>query len=129
MAGFVAELDRINAVAEASPGFVWRLVGDGNNATDVPYDPEQPNILVNLSVWEDLDSLKAFVYKSDHKTVLADRAKYQAPLNGPHLVAWWVPAGYVPTVDDARAKIAHLAAHGPTADAFTFATAFPAPGA
>lgn len=126
MAGFMARLDAINAVADASPGFVWRLQDDTGNATALSaYD--DPRIIVNLSVWRSLEDPRAFVYRSAHAPVMAQRRGWFEPFGGPFMVLWWVAAGSVPDVAEAKARLATLAAAGPTADAFTFKQPFPAP--
>jgi heme-degrading monooxygenase HmoA len=125
-ADFMNALDHVNALAEASPGFVWRLKGEGNNATDLkPYD--DPNIAVNMSVWESVDALAAFVYRNmDHRGVMRRRREWfeEMPV---YMALWWVPAGTTPTVEDAKQKLALLEQHGPTADAFTFRQPFAPP--
>lgn len=123
--GFVDRLDAVNAIADAAPGFVWRLQDDSGNATDLRGSDE--NILVNMSVWEDLQSLKDYVYKSAHVAVLQDRADYFVSLDKPHMVLWWVPAGHIPTLEEAEARLEDLRANGPTPDAFTFREPFPPP--
>lgn len=125
-ADFMNGLDRVNAIAEGSLGFIWRLVGDGNNATDIrPFD--DPNMAVNLSVWADLDSLMAFAFRNQaHVEFFRRRDEwFEKPETG--LALWWVPAGHTPTVEEAKAKLAHLAEHGPTQEAFTFKQRFAAP--
>ena len=126
-ADFMAALDAVNAQAESSPGFVWRLVGDSNNATDVEALPGDPRLIVNMSLWQDLASLAAFAYKQpDHIAVLRRRDEWFETL--PVSVAqWWVPAGHIPTVGEGMARIANLAANGPTERAFTFRQPFAAP--
>ncbi len=126
-ADFVNNLDRVNAVAEAQPGFVWRLVGDGNDATDVQaYD--DPNIAVNLSVWESLDDLVAFAYRNtDHLQIMRRRKEWFEKMDF-YLVLWWVPAGHEPSIEEARAKLEYLEANGPSVDAFTFAAPYSQPG-
>jgi hypothetical protein len=125
-ADFMAALDRVNALAEASPGFVWRLTGDGNNAVDLqPFD--DPNIAINMSVWESVDALAAFVYRNmDHRGVMRRRREWfeEMPV---YMALWWVPAGVMPTVAEAKERLALLEARGPTAAAFTFRQPFPAP--
>jgi hypothetical protein len=128
MADFVNNLDRINALAEASPGFVWRLQTDEGNATALrPTDDE--NLLVNMSVWEDAASLSRFVFKSAHVEIMRRRQEWFERMVEAYLVLWWVPKGHVPTVDEALHRLAHLRTHGPTPDAFNFRTAFPPPDA
>jgi len=123
MAAFVAQLDAINALADGSPGFVWRLKGAGNDATSLRPFPDD-FIIVNMSVWESIDALKQFVYRSDHAQVLRERAKWFEKLGESHMAMWWVPAGHIPTVSEARDRLMHLRQHGETAEAFTFRLAF-----
>lgn len=118
-ADFMNALDRVNALAESSPGFVWRLTGEGNNATDLkPY--ADPNIAVNMSVWEGIDALAAFVYRNhDHRAVMRRRREWFEETQV-YMALWWIPAGHTPTVEEAKLKLAHLERHGPTPEAFTF---------
>ncbi len=125
MEGFVSQLERINAIAEQTPGFVWRLQTAEGDATALrPYD--DPMLLVNMSVWESLAALHGYVYKSPHVGPLRERKSWFETPTEPILVLWWVPAGHTPTVDEAKTRLDHLRAHGPTAQAFTFRHAFPA---
>ena len=123
---FRVQLEPINALAERSPGFVWRLKGDTGDATDIRAF-EDEDILLNMSVWESLEALQQYVYKSAHVNVLRDRKQWMLKADGPVLVLWWIPAGHTPTPFDAVAKLDHLKNHGPTADAFTFRHPFPSP--
>jgi hypothetical protein len=123
IAGFVAALDPINAIADRSPGFVWRLQTEGGNATDIR-PTEDDLFLINMSVWTDLEALRAFTYDTDHVAILRRRREWFERLATAHLVLWWVPAGHVPTVDEALVRLDHLRAHGPTPSAFTFRTPF-----
>jgi hypothetical protein len=127
VAGFFAELDRVNALADASPGFVWRLTGDGNDATDLQPTPD-PLVLVNMSVWEDAEALFAFVYRTAHAPVMAQRRQWFAPMEGAYQALWWIEAGTIPTVDDGLARLWLLDRFGPSERAFTFKSRFPAPG-
>lgn len=126
VADFFAGLDHINALADAAPGFVWRLVDeDGHDATGLrPFDD---TTIVNLSVWESVESLYAFTYRSPHLESLRRRREWFHPLGEAHAVAWWIPAGTLPTLDEASARLALLRAHGPTAEAFTLRVPSPAP--
>ena len=126
LAGFVARLDEVNALADRSPGFVWRLQGEEGNATDVRVG-DDPLVIVNLTVWESIDDLFAFTYQSDHKSVFARRFDWFERSTGPSVVLWWLLAGELPTLDEALGHLALLAADGPTAEAFTFKQRFPAP--
>jgi hypothetical protein len=124
MAGFVARLDEINAVADRSPGFVWRLQTPEGNATYMrPYDDDR--ILVNLSVWLSAQALQDYVYRSLHKEVLRQRQEWFAKFEGAYMALWWVPEGHHPSVDEAKKRLARLKAEGPTPVAFTFRQMFP----
>ena len=127
MEGFRNQLDPINALADQSPGFVWRLQTEDGNATAIRAYADDDLMAINLSVWESLESLRQFVYKSQHVLTLRDRHQWFEPLDGPILALWWIPAGSIPTVAEARQRLQHLAEHGPTPQAFTFRTPFPAP--
>ena len=122
---FVGNLDRINALAEGSPGFVWRLVGDGNDATSLR--PLGENVIVNLSVWQDTDSLRRYVYQTAHVEIMKRRREWFTRMSTGYMALWWVAKGHVPTLAEAVARLEHLRAHGPTPEAFTFGEAFSAP--
>ncbi len=126
-ADFMNALDGVNAIADASPSFIWRLVGDGNDATDLVPDEADPQLLVNMSVWHDVEALGAFVYKqTDHLTYMRRRKEWFEKMDV-FMALWWVPVGHIPTVAEGMAKIALIKAHGPSPDAFTFRFPFPAP--
>lgn len=121
-AGFIAALDHVNAMADASDGFIWRLVGDGGNATDILAEPGNPDFIVNMSVWRDVAALEAFAYRQpDHRKVLARRADWFDAIE-PGFALWWVPIGHVPTVEEGLAMLARLKAEGPGGEVFTFAS-------
>jgi hypothetical protein len=128
MEGFRSQLERVNALADASPGFVWRLQTESGDATGVRAF-EDALVLFNMSVWESLEELHRYVYKSDHAGPLRARRSWFVPFDGPSLVLWWIPAGHLPGVDEGRARLARLAERGPAPEAFTFRAPFPAPGA
>lgn len=124
MAGFVARLDEINALADGSPGFVWRLQTEAGNATYLrPYDDDR--ILFNFSIWESIESLRAYVYKTAHAELLRQRRDWFENFSGAYVALWWVPAGQIPGIDEAKKRLAHLEEHGPSQFAFTFKTPFP----
>jgi Domain of unknown function (DUF3291) len=126
-AEFMNALDAVNAIAEASDGFIWRLVGEGNNATDVEVVADDPLLLVNMSVWRDVETLGAFVYRqSDHLIYMRRRKEWFETMDV-FQALWWVPAGHIPTVAEGLEKIARLKANGPSPDAFTFRVPFAAP--
>lgn len=128
LAGFVDQLETINALADASPGFVWRLQTDDGDATGLrPFDDDL--IIVNMSVWESVEALSAYAYRSDHRDVLRRRGEWFERMPEAFLVLWWVPAGHFPTVDEAKDRLELVRAKGPTPDAFTFRAVFPPPDA
>ena len=124
---FVDNLDRINELAEGSAGFVWRLKGDGNDATSLR--PLGDNVIINMSVWRDASALKDYVYRSAHVEIMRRKREWFSRMADAHLALWWVPEGHEPTVAEAVARLEHLRKHGPTAEAFTFTEAFAAPDA
>ena len=127
MAEFVARLAEVNALADASPGFVWRLQTEDGDATAVrPY--ADTRILVNLSVWTDLTALRAYVYRSAHSAVMRRRREWFERFESVYVALWWVPIGHRPSVAEAVECLAHLEQHGPTAFAFSFAMPFGAGG-
>ena len=123
MAGFVARLDEINTLAEKSAGFVWRLKDDTGNATSIrAFDDDL--ILVNLSMWQDIESLHNYTYRSVHAELFKNKKAWFSAFGKPHLVLWWVPAGHQPTALEAKERLEYLQEHGPTAHAFTFLKRF-----
>jgi hypothetical protein len=126
MAGFVARLESLNALADASPGFVWRYQTDAGDATEVRvFDDEL--ILFNLTVWESVERLEDYVYRSNHVEALQKRAEwFERPSRAP-FVLWWIEAGHVPSVEEAKARFDVLWRDGPGAFAFTFRERFAAP--
>ena len=124
--GFYDNLDRINALADSSPGFVWRLQTEDGDATSIrAFD--DPSLLVNLSIWEDAASLKNYVYRSGHTEIVRRRQEWFKRMKKPHLVLWWVPAGHEPPVGEAEERLTLLRAQGPTVEAFDFREIFPPP--
>lgn len=122
---FVDNLDRINALAEGSPGFVWRLKGDGNDATSLR--PLGDNIIVNMSVWRDVASLRDYAYRSGHVEIMRRRREWFTRMAEAYLVLWWVPAGHEPTMAEAVDRLTLLREHGSTARGFNFGEPFSAP--
>ena len=118
-AGFVNRLDEINALADASPGFVWRLIVNDGNATYLrPFDDRR--MLLNMSVWETVDQLRQYVYQTAHVELVRQRHAWFEKLSGVYTALWWVPVGHIPSVDEAKRRLAHLEERGPTEFAFTF---------
>jgi hypothetical protein len=131
LADFVEALDPVNAAADRAPGFVWRLQTEDGNATAIrAFDwdvGDSAGVIVNLSVWTDVESLRAFVHGEMHRNVLLRRRRWFQPMSQAWTACWWVPAGHRPTTDEAEERLRHLRAHGPTPEAFTLRQSFPAP--
>jgi len=126
IAGFVAQLDPINALADAAPGFVWRLQSASGNATELAYN-DDPFAIVNMSVWTSVEALRNYVYTSRHIEVFRDRAKWFEKMDKPHYCLWWIPAGHIPGVSEGREHLERYQQHGPTPYSFWFSKLFPAP--
>ncbi|NDZ80730.1 DUF3291 domain-containing protein [Streptomyces sp. SID10853] len=128
LADFVAQLPEINALADSADGFVWRLVDDGGaDSTGLRPDGHDDLLLINCSVWESVEALKEFTYRSDHLRLLGRRREWFRRMSEHHQAMWWVPAGHRPTAAEAMARIGLLREHGESPDAFTFRTPYPAP--
>ncbi|RJQ81770.1 DUF3291 domain-containing protein [Pseudonocardiaceae bacterium YIM PH 21723] len=129
---FVDAFDSVNALAEAAPGFVWRLKTEDGNATAIrgfEWDVRgTAGVLINMSVWESPDTLSAYVFSGEHLSIMRRRREWFHRVQEAVTALWWVPAGYRPTVAEAEEKIKHLRIHGPTPEAFTLRQTFPAPG-
>lgn len=126
MAGFVERLDTLNALADESPGFVWRYQTEAGNATEVRvFDDEL--ILFNMSVWESVEALEAYVYQSDHVRAVQKRTEWFERSERTPMVLWWIEAGHIPSVEEAKARFDNLWAGGPNPDAFTFRNRYPKP--
>jgi hypothetical protein len=126
LAGFIAKLECINALADSSPGFVWRLKTDAGDATSLrPYDDDR--VLFNLSVWSSPKDLRDFVYRSVHAGVMRQRKSWFERFDGIYYALWWVPAGHIPSIGEAKDRLEYLRAHGEGAHAFSFTNLFPAP--
>ncbi|MEM1326248.1 MAG: DUF3291 domain-containing protein [Bacteroidota bacterium] len=126
MQEFVDNLDVINGLAESSPGFVWRLKDESDNATDInPYNDEQ--VIVNVSVWEDIESLKQFTYHSHHTDFMKRRKEWFHHYGNHYYAMWWLPESEVPSLEEAVARLTHLQEHGLSDHAFTFKKLFSQP--
>lgn len=126
IAEFKDNLDRINALADGMPGFVWRLVGEGNNATDIQPRPDDPLFAVNMSVWTDMEALAGFVYRSAHRDIMRRRREWFEHMEI-YMCFWWVPVGQTPTIEEGVARLELFERLGPTAEAFSFKVPHPAP--
>jgi hypothetical protein len=127
IADFVANLDRINALADAAPGFVWRLQTEDGNATAIRPVDDDELLAINLSVWESVEALADYVYRSEHVELMRRRREWFERYATSYLALWWMPPGTIPTVPEAMARVALLDRYGPTASAFTFKHRFAPP--
>lgn len=123
MKGFVDRLEDINSLADNSPGFVWRLQSDDGDATAIRVF-DDPMMLINMSVWENMESLRHFVYKSLHVELISDRDAWFDKIVEMHMTLWWIPAGHIPSIEEGKEKLELLRANGPGKAAFTFARSF-----
>jgi len=127
MAEFVASLDEINALADRSPGFVWRLQTEEGNASALrPYEDDR--IIINLSVWETLEDLKTYVYEGAHVQVMRRRRQWFEKFEGMYMALWWIEAGRIPSVNEAKERLEYLNKNGESERAFTFRRPFTPPG-
>ena len=119
LAEFVANLEPVNALADAAPGFVWRLEDESGDATSIrAFDDER--LIINMSVWESIEALWEFVYSGRHLEVMRRRREWMTRIAGTYMCLWWVPRGHLPTVEEAKRRLERLEHRGPTRDAFTF---------
>ena len=126
IAEFMNALDEINAMADSAPGFVWRLQSEQGNATDIVLT-ENPRFLVNMSVWQNVEALFDFVYRTSHRLVMAKRRNWFERPDGAYQVLWWVPAGTLPTPLEGLERLRWLEQNGPSPHAFTFRQKYAAP--
>lgn len=128
MKTFVAQLEEVNSTADNSKGFVWRLKDESNSAASInAFDDTR--IIVNMSVWETIEDLKAFVYNGRHLDVLRQKKEWFVKIEQAYVVLWYIPAGHVPTIEEAKKRLRSLEQHGPTQYAFNFKSAFSPPSA
>ena len=132
MAGIVSRIAEVNALAERSPGFVWRFHNPPGNEWLAPFadyfdlfEPER--IFFNMSVWESVEDLRRYVYETGHVELLRGKTAWMVPAARPHLGLWWIPRTQLPTVAESRQRLDSLAGQGPTREAFSFANSFPPP--
>ena len=123
MKEFTDNLEPINAIAEATEGFVWRLVGENDNATDVQAFSD-PNIIVNMSVWSSMDALKDFMFKTHHRDYLRRKKEWFSEIENASYVLWWIEDGTIPNVDDGIVRLEHLRSYGDSPYAFSFKAPF-----
>lgn len=128
LADFVAALDPVNAVADAAPGFIWRLQTEDGNATALrAFEDEGTDILLNMSVWESVEALAAYVYGDAHRQVLRRRRQWFERMASAYAALWWIPRGHIPALREAEDRVRHLRRHGPAPYAFTLREHFPPP--
>lgn len=121
--GFVSKLDEINALADSSQGFIWRLQEEDGSAVNISvFDDEY--LIVNMSVWESIEDLKNFVYKSGHVKVYLQKDSWFHKMTDHHMVLWWIEKGEIPDIFDAKNRLKHLQENGPSSFAFTFKNVF-----
>ena len=133
IADFAAALEPVNALADAAPGFVWRLQTEDGDATAVrgferDGQGAPGGIIINMSVWESVEALAAFVYSDEHRAILRRRREWFSRMKVAYAALWWIPRGHIPTVAEAEERVMRLRLHGPTADTFTLKEHFPPPG-
>jgi hypothetical protein len=129
LADFVGALDRVNALGDGSPGFVWRMQDDGGNATAIAVFDDDDRFIANLTVWESVQALADFAYGAEHVEVMRRRREWFSRMAEAYLVLWWIPAGTVPSLAEAVERLVHLREHGPSPYAFTIRQSWPARGA
>lgn len=120
---FVDNLDKVNGIAEQSAGFIWRLKDDSGNATDIQAF-DDPRVVLNMSVWLDVDSLKDFMFKTFHRDIMKRKGEWLDRPKEATYVLWWVEEGHIPTIDEALTRLHHLRANGESPKAFSFKTTF-----
>jgi len=123
---FVERLDEINALADRASGFVWRLQTEDGDATSIQAF-DDPQLIINMSVWRDIESLKQFVYQTSHVELIRARAQWFQSIKTVHQAMWWVKGGHLPDLQEARDRMEHLQLHGADQTAFTFAKPYPPP--
>jgi hypothetical protein len=126
MYGFTSQLRRINELADRSPGFVWRLQTKDGDATAICAYPDDESLLLTLSVWKKVEDLLEFSYRGEHAEIMRDRAQWFHHIEEAYIVLWWIPAGHLPSLDEAKERLAFLRQSGPTPRAFTFKIQFSA---
>jgi CHAT domain-containing protein len=117
LAEFVENISRLNALAEQADGFIWRLKDESGDALAIEAFSD-PTIVINMSVWRDVETLKNYVYSSDHLAFMRRKKEWFTKLESNHLVLWWIPKGHIPTIEEAKEKLRHLEEKGSTPEAF-----------
>ncbi len=123
MQGFVNRLEEINSIADNADGFIWRLQSEEGDTTSIRVF-DDPLLLVNMSVWQDIASLKNYVYRTAHVELIQDREAWFNKIKPKHQALWWVPAGHIPSIEEGKERLDYLRKHGPSSHAFIFAKPF-----
>lgn len=123
MTGFVSRVDEINGLGEKSPGFVYRFKDEDGDTTSLRVFPD-PQLVINLTVWESMEALKDFTYRTAHAELIRLRKHWFTPMDGPHVVLWWIKNGHTPTLEEARERLEQLEREGPGPMAFDFKNVF-----
>ena len=123
MKEFVDNLEPINALAESCQGFVWRLKDESGDATNIQAF-DDPNIIINMSVWESINSLKDFMFRTHHRDFLRRKKEWFEALAEDSYVLWWVPTGHIPSLNEGIGKLMYLREHGDSPKAFSFKSNF-----
>ena len=126
MASFVAATGAVNRIADAAPGFVWRMKGEDENELAMQVFGD-PLLVINMSVWESVEALRAYTYTTEHVEIMRRRREWFTRSEGPHLAMWWIAEGTTPTPQEGRDRLNLLRTHGSTEHAFTFSQVFGPP--
>jgi len=119
MKEFVDNLDKVNALAESSKGFIWRLKDESNNATNLnPFNDEQ--VIINISVWQSIETLENFIYKTFHTEFLKRRKEWFQSYGKAYTAMWWTPKGQYPAIQEAIEKLDYYQKNGPSELVFDF---------
>jgi hypothetical protein len=126
MKEFVDNLGKVNEIAEQSEGFVWRLKDEDNNATNLnPYNDEQ--VIVNVSVWDSIESLEHYMYKTFHSEFLKRRKEWFQSFGQVSTAMWWIKKGEIPDINQAMEKLDYLQKSGASEIVFNFKQKYPKP--
>ena len=123
LSGFVARIDEINALAEKEKGYIWRLKDETGHSMEIRFS-DNPDMLINMSVWESVEDLKRFTYQTMHKELIRDKRQWFHHIKSAAYVLWWIPVGHIPTLAEGKERLDMLRAQGATPQAFDFKNVF-----
>jgi len=126
MSGFVSRLDEINALADSADGFVWRLQTEDGDSTAIRVF-DDPLLIINITVWDSIEALKSFVYRTAHVELIQHREAWFSKISSMHQTLWWIPEGHIPSIEESKGRLDYLNKHGPSSKAFNFGKPFPQP--